>query len=260
MALSLPENLELHLDPWDTVVFFGAPMFRAQAWALWDYHYVGGHPLIVNSADRRDAILKKYAPSKKGQQYLFDTYNRLARQYGVAGAQARGFFPANPPSRTSHCLFSDGNPVYRVPAGRSIPKYMLGVDATDRPGGDAAGIVGWLNSHGYHAVRPYNTNSERHHLVLTADPVANARKRLKKYSPRILRPGMYGDDVKQMQVQLKGIHLLPTGHKVGKFYMPGGATYRALRKFKKSRKLPVDGILGHEARKKLRSAYEHRKK
>ena len=165
---SLPKNLGIHLPAWHTVTLDGVPLFRAQAWALLDYRVHGGH-LQINSADRRDWVIKKFAPYLHGQQYLYD------HQHDP------GFFPANPPNRTSHCLFSDGNPAYRRPPGASLPKYMLGIDAVNHPGGDASYIVAWLNAHGYHAVRPYPTTSERHHLIFTQSPANHARARLGRW-------------------------------------------------------------------------------
>jgi hypothetical protein len=165
---SLPKNLGVHLPAWHHVTFDGVPMYRAQAWALLDYRLHGGH-LRVNSADRRDSILRRYAPHLHGQEYLYRNQHRP------------GFSPANPPNRTSHCLYSDGSAVYRRPPGARLPEYMLGIDAVDRPGGDASHIVSWLNAHGYRAVRPYPKSSERHHFVFTRSPAANARKRLARW-------------------------------------------------------------------------------
>lgn len=177
-----------------TVVYHGVPMYRAQAWALIDYVKHGGH-LVVNSADRRDSVLRRYAPSKHGQQYLYNHQNQP------------GFFPANKPRETSHCLYSDGNRNYRykgrqIPRGGRLPKFMLGIDATNHPGGDAARIVSWLNSHGYKAVRPYPSTSERHHFVFLKSPATNARRRLaagkaKKVATKFLTAWLTKEERKQ---------------------------------------------------------------
>lgn len=167
----MSNSLSLALPAYHTVIFHGVPMFRAQAWALRDYELHSGERLIVNSADRRDAVLAKHPELHlHGQQFLFD------HQHDP------GFFPANSPTTSSHCLRSDGNAVYREPAGHSIPKHELGIDAVNAPGGDAAHIVFWLNTHGYHATRPYTppSQNERHHFNFTRSPAANARKRLAK--------------------------------------------------------------------------------
>jgi hypothetical protein len=178
MATKLPHLLSLGFPAYHVVNFHGVPMWRAQAWALKDYELHSGKPLIVNSAIRTDSVIKdfnrKHGTHLHGQQYLYDAYwvHHLP-----------GFFPANKPNQTSHCGFSDGNHYYRVrgkqiPAGHRLPDHMWGIDATNEPGGDSAHIVSWLNSHGYHAKRPYNTDSERHHFMFTASPAGNARKRL----------------------------------------------------------------------------------
>jgi hypothetical protein len=172
MKRKLPKGLELWRSPRGVVNFHGVPMFRMHAWALLDYEHHNPGRLFVNSAIRDDRILRafnrKYRTNLKSQQYLYDHQNEP------------GFFPANPPSRTSHAGFSDGNPHYG-PVGSRLPKYKWGIDAVARPGGDAAGIVGWLNNHGYHATRPYPTTSERHHLSFTRYPARNARKRLRAW-------------------------------------------------------------------------------
>ena len=168
----LPSNLNLAYPAYHTVLFDGVPMWRAQAWALWDYRINGGH-LTVNSANRDNAIIKKYRGHglRRGyssQQELYDGFRR-----GLPG-----YFPANPPNLTSHAGFSDGNRYFKTLSGRRIEKYMWGIDAVQRPGGDASSLVSWLNRHGYHAVRPYNTTNERHHMMFTKSPATNARKRL----------------------------------------------------------------------------------
>src|SRR5690349_16758471 len=152
----LPKGLELWRSPRGVVNFHGVPMFRMHAWALLDYEHHHPHgTLYVNSAIRDDKILRafnrKYHTSLHSQQYLYD------HQFEP------GFFPANPPWATSHAGHSDGN-IYYGPAGAALPKYKWGIDATTRLGGDAAQIVRWLNTHGYRAVRPYPTTSERHHF------------------------------------------------------------------------------------------------
>lgn len=139
-------------------------MFRAQAWALLDAR-LHGVKFHVNSADRRRGVAEKF-----GRQSQWALYRGWTRR-------DPGYFPANPPGYSAHELKSDGNPAYG-PRGASIPKYMLAIDATDHPGGDCAELVRWLNAHGYHAMRPYSTASERHHFSFTKSPAANARRRL----------------------------------------------------------------------------------
>lgn len=175
-------------------------MFRALAWALLDYRLSGGS-IIVNSADRRDSVLKKFAPDKHGQDYLYRNQHKP------------GFFPANPPNRTSHCLFSDGNPAYRYKGrhyspGERIPDLMLGIDAVDKPGGSAEKVVRWLNDHGYKAVRPYNTGSERHHFIFLESPAKNAIKRLtkhyaKKTATNVFKTAWLDKDERRLTLELR---------------------------------------------------------
>lgn len=168
----MPKGLELWRRAYGVVNFHGVPMFRCQAWALHDYLLSHGGPLYVNSAIRDDRILrafnKKYGTSLHSQQFLYD------HQHDP------GFFPADLPSRTSHAGHSDGNQYYG-PAGTALPKYKWGIDATTALGGDAKGIVSWLNSHNYHAVRPYPTTPERHHFSFLKSPSSTARRRLRRW-------------------------------------------------------------------------------
>jgi len=167
----MPKGLELWKPAYGIVNFQGRPMYRAIAWALYDYQLHGGH-LTVNSADRRDSVVRKfnakYGTNISSQKFLFENQHRP------------GFFPANPPGFSSHELRSDGNGFYG-PRGKAIPRYKLGIDAVQRPGGDASAVVGWLNRHGYAATRPYNKHSERHHFSFRKSPASNARKRLRRW-------------------------------------------------------------------------------
>jgi hypothetical protein len=167
----MPKGLELWKRAYGIVNFHGVPMYRCLAWALHDYELHGGH-LIVNSADRRDSVVRKfnrkYHTNIHSQKFLFEHQNDP------------GFFPANPPGFSSHEVRSDGIGFYG-PRGHAIPRYKLGIDAVQRPGGDAHSVVSWLNRHGYAARRPYVTASERHHLSFAKSPAAHARKRLRHW-------------------------------------------------------------------------------
>lgn len=158
------------LPLWETVSYHDVPMFRALALAL-DHAQENGAVFAIFSADRRDAVLarfnKRYGTNLHGQAYL------------VAHQHDPGFFPANPPDQTSHCLFSDGNPAYRLrgrvlPARARLPRYYLGIDAADVGAGarpnDCSMLIGHLERLGYHVTRPYHTGSEAHHFVFTSDP------------------------------------------------------------------------------------------
>jgi hypothetical protein len=153
---------------WETVAYRDVPMFRCLAMAL-DHAADHGRTFQIFSADRRDSVLAtfnaQHGTNLHGQQYLYENQGKP------------GFFPANPPNRTSHCLFSDGNPVYQtsagepIPAGGALPDYMLGIDLSDdgHPN-DCTLTMNTLHSLGYHCVRPYPGGSEAHHLVFTASP------------------------------------------------------------------------------------------
>lgn len=164
----LPKNLNLALPAYGTVEFHGVPMFRALAWALWDYEVHDGH-LTVSSGDRRYGVAEKYG--HQSQKALYDGW--LARK--------PGYLPANPPGFSSHELRSDGAAAYGVSRGGVISPYMLGIDAEYPGTGDATRVVAWLNAHGYDARKIYSTASEAHHFSFFKSPAANARKRLAKY-------------------------------------------------------------------------------
>ena len=147
-----------HTIGWNTPGSRPVPMFRAHAWALQAAHNRGAR-FTVTSADRRDAVLarhnRQFGTHLHGQQYLYDHQHEP------------GFFAANPPSRTSHCLFSDGNAVYRTAAGGLLPAYMLGIDAVDDGSlNDCTRLVEHLRELGIHAERPYPGSGEAHHFVI----------------------------------------------------------------------------------------------
>lgn len=156
--------LSLTAPAWHTVGFntpgsSPVPMFRAHAWALAAAHNHGAR-FTVTSADRRDDVIesfnRRYGTHLHGQAFLF------------AHQDEPGYFPANPPDRSSHTLRSDGNPVYRTPAGGQLPAYFLGVDAVDDgESNDCARLVGHLQELGFRVARPYPGSAEAHHLVFT---------------------------------------------------------------------------------------------
>lgn len=159
---------------WHTVAFHDVPMFRALALALDDAQDHGAR-FAIFSADRRDAVIQRFNAANHtnlhGQQYLYDHQGQP------------GFFAADRPNTTSHCLFSDGNPVYEengrhIPAGEPIPDYMLGIDACDTGStNDCTKLIRTLGELGYSATRPYPGTGEAHHLVFTRNPIPMLRKR-----------------------------------------------------------------------------------
>jgi lysozyme len=162
------ENRSLPL--WETCAFQNVPLFRALALALAHAGETGAR-FTVLSADRRDPVLakfnKQHGTNLHGQQYLYDHQ------------RDPGFFPANRPGTTSHCLFADGSPAYRVgakvlPVGGKLPRYFLGIDACDTGPGckpnDCSTLIGMLERLGYHVTRPYHSGSEAHHFSFTSDP------------------------------------------------------------------------------------------
>src|SRR5207253_4402757 len=111
------------LPLWETVAYRDVPIFRALALAL-EHAAENGSRFAIFSADRRDPVLakfnKQHGTHLHGQEFLFD------HQHDP------GFFAANRPTTSSHCLFADGNPAYRVgkrvlPSGARLPRYFLGI-------------------------------------------------------------------------------------------------------------------------------------
>jgi hypothetical protein len=159
---------------WHTIAFHDVPMFRALGLAL-DDAQDHGSKFAIFSADRRDPVIQRfnaeYHTDLHGQQYLYDHQGQP------------GFYAADRPNTTSHCLFSDGNPVYqenghRIPAGQHIPDYMLGIDACDTgSANDCSKLVWTLERLGYSVTRPYPGTGEAHHMVFTRNPIPTLRKR-----------------------------------------------------------------------------------
>jgi len=87
----------------------------------------------------------------------------------------KDYAPANSPDRTSHCLRSDANPVYRTAAGRLIPAggklnwYQRGLDFKSND------LARWFVEHalkvGLRFERPYTSGTELHHVVGRSSPI-----------------------------------------------------------------------------------------
>lgn len=151
------------------VSFHDVPMPRGLAFAI--YHIEKhGAPVAIFSADRTVKAIaehnKQFGTSLHAQQYLFDNQGKP------------GFNPANPPQKTSHCYFADGNPAYKnsrgqiVAAGGRIPWYALGIDLCDRgKREDCREFLRIAHQLGYEFIQPYSSGSERHHVVCVKSPV-----------------------------------------------------------------------------------------
>lgn len=135
-----------------------APLYRAQAWALEAAHNDGAR-FTVASAIRTDSVLatfnKKYGTDHVGQQYLYDHQGDP------------GFYPANPPTRTSHCGWQDGS-TYYPHVGEKLNYINWGIDAEDDGSSNDASLLVWhLNHVGIRAAKAYpGSASENHHIVL----------------------------------------------------------------------------------------------
>jgi hypothetical protein len=158
-----------------TVSYRAVPMFRGLAFAL-NHIAEHGATVWIYSADRRDAVIAEhnhqFGTHLRGQQALVDAH----ASDPVHNA------PANSPATTSHCLRSDGNPVYRdargrhVPARGSLPWFELGIDLEDadsdgRRGNDVDRFLRVAHRLGYAFVRPYASGAEGHHVVCVHSPI-----------------------------------------------------------------------------------------
>jgi hypothetical protein len=109
---------------------------------------------------------QQFGTNLHGQAWLVRMHARDPAHYA----------PANLPSTTSHCLRSDGNPVYRTTQGRPIPAcglirwHQRGLDFRSNE------LASWFVTHaakvGLQFVAPYKTGSELHHVVGVTSPVA----------------------------------------------------------------------------------------
>lgn len=131
--------------------FDGAPVSRGLALVLQDARD-DGVQFRLNSADRRLGVAERFGKSSQAALWLCWQQRRP------------GCNPANPPGRSTHELRSDGV-AYRGPVGRRLLWWQLGLDVEN-----AAGLVRWLNNHGYLAHRPYESRSERHHVNFRRNP------------------------------------------------------------------------------------------
>jgi hypothetical protein len=152
------------------VSFHDVPMPRGLAFAI-SHIESHGAPVSIFSADRTVAAINahnaQFGTTLHAQQFLFDNQGKP------------GFNPANPPNRTSHCYFADGNPAYKntkgqiVAPGGKIPWYSLGIDVCDKGKvEDVSNFLRVAHTLGYEFVQPYASGSEKHHVVSVKSPVA----------------------------------------------------------------------------------------
>jgi hypothetical protein len=152
------------------VSFHGVPIPRGLAFAIWHIEEHGA-PVSIFSADRTVKAITdhnaQFGTQLHAQQFLFDNQNKP------------GFNPANPPARTSHCYFADGNPAYKnskgqivAPGGR-IPWYSVGIDLADKgKTEDCRHFLTVAHKLGYEFIQPYKVGSEQHHVIAVKSPVA----------------------------------------------------------------------------------------
>jgi hypothetical protein len=152
------------------VSFHGVPIPRGLAFAIWHIEDHGA-PVSIFSADRTVKAIAdhnaQFGTQLHAQQFLFDNQNKP------------GFNPANPPARTSHCYFADGNPAYKnskgqivAPGGR-IPWYSVGIDLADKgKTEDCRHFLTVAHKLGYEFIQPYKVGSEQHHVIAVKSPVA----------------------------------------------------------------------------------------
>jgi hypothetical protein len=134
----------------ETVVLDGTPTMRGLAILLKHARRHGWQGTLVSS-DRREGVAERYG--KMSQAQLYRLFQR-----------GRGN-PANPPGKSSHELRSDGNRVFRTPAGQPLEWWQMGMDV-----GAPASLVYELGGMGVKARQPYSSPSEAHHVNLTSDP------------------------------------------------------------------------------------------
>lgn len=103
---------------------------------------------------------REFGTMLHAQQYLIDMHRLHPAEYA----------PANPVDETSHCLYSDGNLVYRVPKHGRLPWYMRGIDLFNS--GQAAHFCVVAGSVGLKFARPYHSEAEGHHVVCVENPTA----------------------------------------------------------------------------------------
>jgi hypothetical protein len=168
-----PDDRDRSMD--NTVSFHNVPTFRGIAFCVYHVEKKGGKVTIF-SADRRDTVIAEhnslFGTSLHGQGYLYRNQDRS------------GFNPANPPNRTSHCLYADAVIAQlltkngrKTVLGGQIPWWALPLDLADYgKSEDVSRFLRLANLHGYKFVQPYTSGSEQHHVMLVKNPIAQLEK------------------------------------------------------------------------------------
>ena len=146
-----------------TVAFDGTPTFWGLAKPLLRArrHGWGG---TLQSSDRRPGVPERYG--KMSQARLFDCAQRSIALHRCPSDCNGNCNPANPPGKSSHECFSDGEAFGTRPAGTQLAWWELGLDVSDH-----TGLLRVLESLGYKARQTYpNSVREKHHVNFNADP------------------------------------------------------------------------------------------
>lgn len=154
------------------VSFHNVPMPRGLAFAI-NHIEEHGAPVTIFSADRTARALaihnRQYGTNLHSQAWLIAMHEVDPAHYAAA----------NPITMTSHCYYSDGNWMYKRPAGARIPWFMLGIDMSDRGRVEnVSHFLGVAKHLGYKVGQPYAAGSERHHVIFTESPI----KRLESWN------------------------------------------------------------------------------
>lgn len=140
---------------------------------------------------------------------------------------------------------------------RNAPHIWTGranhaLDVDTYYGAGAAGLARWLRGKGLHPV--FNVPGETWHMWQDNEAeLEQVAARLRQ--PRTLRRGMRGDDVRRLQVLLRG-----TGHydrkRVGNWFGPGVRS--ALTRFQRGKGIKPDGVYGPTTRRLLERAHDRK--
>lgn len=149
------------------------PLERGLCYALylvskhWPFFADNPHLVLSGARDVEDvqAHNREFGTHLHSQQELIDLHAKDPVKNPAA----------NPVDQTSHCLRSDGNPVYKTPeghhagAGSRIAWYQRGIDFDTAE--LAAAFCARARFVHLTAVQPYDALSEKHHVVLGDSPI-----------------------------------------------------------------------------------------
>ena len=140
---------------------------------------IDGCPVPYDVAPYIYLILRR-AKQTANSIYRGDDAKALLHKYGKSTQREIHNNPryagiSNPPGFSTHELFSDGAAYRRVPRGRKLESWQVGVDSGGDDQASKSAIEAAARHYGLRVFHPYNRGVENHHWNFVRQPIADGK-------------------------------------------------------------------------------------